>query len=113
MKNRIHYITKLELCKDGAFQWLCSNFDGKQIQNKRAISFLKRIVSDANNWSSITDWLTDLSWIKAEEYSFIFENYDSFLKDDLSSKVLFLNFGKKDSSLVGEVMLKTCGLILR
>lgn len=48
------------------------------------------------NWSSITDCLTDLSWIKAEEYTFILENYDSFLKGDLSSKDLFLEILKED-----------------
>ena len=49
---------------------------------KNYFVFLKKNVGlpDANNWSSITDWLTDLSWIKAEEYNFILENYDSFFK---------------------------------
>ena len=93
VKNRIHYITKLELKDRLTFSGFVAIFDGKQIQNKEELlSFLEKTVGlpDANNWSSITDWLTDLSWIKAEEYSFIFENYDSFLKDDLSSKDLFL-----------------------
>ncbi|RHF68925.1 hypothetical protein DW666_03625 [Streptococcus parasanguinis] len=81
------------------FSGFVAIFDGKQIQNKEELfHFLEKIVGlpDANNWSSITDWLTDLSWIKAKEYSFIFENYDSFLKDDLSSKDLFLEILEED-----------------
>ena len=99
MKNKIHYITKLELQDLLTFSGFVAIFDGKQIQNKEELfHFFEKIVGlpDANNWSSITDWLTDLSWIKAEEYSFIFENYDSFLKDDLSSKVLFLEILEED-----------------
>ena len=81
------------------FSGFVANFDGKQIQNKEELfRFLEKNVGlpDANNWSSITDWLTDLSWIKAEEYNFILENYDSFLKDDLSSKDLFLEILEED-----------------
>jgi len=37
---------------------------------------------DTNNWSSITDWLTDLSWIEAGSYTFIFKDYDFFDYDD-------------------------------
>ena len=33
---------------------------------------------DTNNWSSITDWLTDLYWIEAGSYTFIFKDYDFF-----------------------------------
>ena len=76
VKNRIHYITKLELKDRLPFSGFVAIFDGKQIQNKEELfHFFEKIVGlpDANNWSSITDWLTDLSWIKAEEYSFIFE----------------------------------------
>ena len=99
MKNRIHNITKLEMQDRLPFSGFVAIFYGKQIQKKEELfHFLKKIVGlpDANNWSSITDWLTDLSWIKAEEYSFIFENYDSFLKDDLSSKDLFLEILEED-----------------
>ena len=99
VKNRIHYIPTLELNDRLPFSGFVAIFDGKQIQNKEELfHFFEKIVGlpDANNWSSITDWLTDLSWIKAEEYSFIFENYDSFLKDDLSSKVLFLEILEED-----------------
>ena len=81
------------------FSGFVANFDGKQIQNKEELfRFLEKNVGlpDANNWSSITNWLTDLSWIKAEEYNFILENYDSFLKDDLSSKDLFLEILEED-----------------
>ena len=102
VKTRIHYITKIEMQDRLPFSGFVAIFDGKQIQNKEELfHFLEKIVGlpDANNWSSITDWLTDLSWIKAKEYSFIFENYDSFLKDDLSSKDLF---GRRCSSLVGK-----------
>ena len=99
VKNKIHYITKLEMQDRLLFSGFVAIFDGKQIQNKEELlSFLEKTVGlpDANNWSSITDWLTDLSWIKAEEYSFIFENYDSFLKDDLFSKDLFLEILEED-----------------
>ena len=99
VKNKIHYITKLEMQDRLPFSGFVAIFDGKQIQNKEELlSFLEKTVGlpDANNWSSITDWLTDLSWIKAEEYSFIFENYDSFLKDDLFSKDLFLEILEED-----------------
>ena len=99
LTNRIHYITKLEMQDRLPFSGFVANFDGKQIQNKEELfRFLEKNVGlpDANNWSSITDWLTDLSWIKAEEYNFILENYDSFLKDDLSSKDLFLEILEED-----------------
>ena len=99
VKNRIHYITKLELKDRLTFSGFVAIFDGKQIQNKEELfRFLEKNVGlpDANNWSSITDWLTDLSWIKAEEYNFILENDDSFLKDDLSSKDLFLEILEED-----------------
>lgn len=99
VKNKTHYITKLEMQDRLPFSGFVAIFDGKQIQNKEELlSFLEKTVGlpDANNWSSITDWLTDLSWIKAEEYSFIFENYDSFLKDDLFSKDLFLEILEED-----------------
>ena len=96
-QNSLHYKAWIARLID--FQWLCSNFlweaDPKQ---RRAIPFFWKTVGlpDANNWSSITDWLTDLSWLKAEECTFIFENYDGFLKDDLSSKDLFLGILEED-----------------
>lgn len=99
MKNKIHYITKLELQNLSPFYGFVAIFDGQQIQNKEELfSFLEKNIDfpDANNWSAITDWLTDLSWLEAEEYTFIFENYDSFLKDDLSSKNLFLEILEED-----------------
>ena len=99
MKNKIHYITKLELQDLLPFSGFVAIFDGNQIQNKEELfRFLEKTVGlpDANNWSSITDWLTDLSWLKAEEYTFIFENYDGFLKDDLMSKDLFLEILEED-----------------
>ena len=99
MKNKIHYITKLELQDLLPLSGFVVIFDGNQIQNKEELfRFLEKTVGlpDANNWSSITDWLTDLSWLKAEEYTFIFENYDGFLKDDLSSKDLFLEILEED-----------------
>mgnify|MGYP000438225956 CR=1 FL=1 len=98
------------------FSGFVANFDGKQIQNKEELfRFLEKNVGlpDANNWSSITDWLTDLSWIKAEEYNFILENYDSFLKDDLSSKDLFLEIWKKIFFFGGNAMLKSMLLAVR
>ena len=52
------------------FSGFVANFDGKQIQNKEELfRFLEKNVGlpDANNWSSITDWLTDLSWIEILE----------------------------------------------
>ena len=116
MKNRIHYITKLELKDRLPFSGFVANFDGKQIQNKEELfRFLEKNVGlpDANNWSSITDWLTDLSWIKAEEYNFILENYDSFLKDDLSSKDLFLEILEEDILPWWESMLKSMLLAVR
>ena len=45
------------------FSGFVANFDGKQIQNKEELfRFLEKNVGlpDANNWSSITDWLKDL-----------------------------------------------------
>ena len=69
---------------------------GPKLSHRTSLKFYDVGFPDANNWSSITDWLTDLSWIKAEEYNFILENYDSFLKDDLSSKDLFLEILEED-----------------
>ena len=99
MKNKIHYITKFKLQDLLPFRGFVAIFDGKHIQNKEELfRFLEKTAGlpDASNWSSITDWLTDLSWLKAEEYTFIFENYDAFLKDDLSSKDLFLEILEED-----------------
>ena len=61
MKNKIHYITKLELQDLLTFSGFVAIFDGKQIQNKEELfRFLEKNVGlpDANNWSSITG-LTD------------------------------------------------------
>ena len=58
MKNKIHYITKLELQDLLPFSGFVAIFDGKQIQNKEELfRFLKKNAGlpDANNWSSITD----------------------------------------------------------
>ncbi|WP_261044827.1 barstar family protein [Streptococcus mitis] len=99
MKNEIHYISAFELRNLSPFSGFVANFDGQQIQNKEELFyFLEKIVGlpDVNNWSSITDWLTDLSWLEAKEYTFIFENYNSFLKDDLSAKELFLEILEED-----------------
>ena len=99
MKNKIHYITKLELQDLLPFSGFAAIFDGNQIQNKEELfRFLEKTAGlpDANNWSSITDWLTDLSWLKSEEYTFVFENYDGFLKNDLMSKDLFLEILEED-----------------
>ena len=99
VKNKIHYITKLEMQDRLPFSGFVAIFDGKQIQYKEELfHFLEKTVGlpDTNNWSSITDWLTDLSWIKSETCTFIFENDDSFLKDDLSSKDLFLEILEED-----------------
>ncbi len=57
--------------------------------------------------------VTDLSWIKAEEYNFILENYDSFLKRWLIIlKTYFRNFGRRYSSLVN-TMLKSMLLAVK
>ena len=116
MKNRIHYITKLELKDRLPFSGFVANFDGKQIQNKEELfrflekmsDFLMPIIGHLLQ----IGW-TDLSWIKAEEYNFILENYDSFLKDDLSSKDLFLEILKKIFFLGGNAMLKSMLLAVR
>lgn len=47
--------------------------DIKLISLSKNMDFL-----DTNNWSSITDWLTDLYWIEAGSYTFIFKDYDFF-----------------------------------
>ena len=58
MKNKIHYITKLELQDLLTFSGFVAIFDGKQIQNKEELfRFLEKTAGlpDASNWSSITD----------------------------------------------------------
>lgn len=44
MKNRIHYITKLEMQDRLPFSGFVANFDGKQIQNKEELfRFLEKM----------------------------------------------------------------------
>lgn len=35
-------------------------------------------------------------WLKADKYAFVFDNYNSFLADDLVSKELFLEILKEE-----------------
>ncbi|MDN5012587.1 hypothetical protein D8890_03990 [Streptococcus sanguinis] len=60
-------------------------FDGKQIPNKVALfRFFEQgtYFAVTNIWPSITNWLTALSRMEADSYTFIFKDYDFFLIDD-------------------------------
>ena len=99
IKNKIHYILKQKIDEILSSEDFVILFDGKKIRNKNELfRFLKDTIDlpDSDNWSSIIDWLTDLSWLKADKYAFVFDNYNSFLADDLVSKELFLEILKED-----------------
>lgn len=99
IKNKIHYILKQEIDEILSSEDFVILFDGKKIRNKNELfRFLKETIDlpDSDNWSSIIDWLTDLSWLKVDKYAFVFDNYNSFLVDDLVSKELFLEILKED-----------------
>ena len=99
IKNKIHYILKQKIDEILSSEDFVILFDGKKIRNKNELfRFFKETIDlpDSDNWSSIIDWLTDLSWLKADKYAFVFDNYNSFLADDLVSKELFLEILKED-----------------
>ena len=99
IKNKIHYILKQKIDEILSSEDFVILFDGKKIRNKNELfRFLKDTIDlpDSDNWSSIIDWLTDLSWLKADKYAFVFDNYNSFLADDLVSKELFLEILKEE-----------------
>ncbi len=99
IKNKIHYILKQNIDEILSSEDFVILFDGKKIRNKNELfRFLKETMDlpDSENWSSIIDWLTDLSWLKVDKYAFVFDNYNSFLADDLVSKELFLEILKED-----------------
>ncbi|AMD97995.1 hypothetical protein AXE83_08255 [Streptococcus sp. oral taxon 431] len=99
MKNKIHYILKQNIDEILSSEDFVILFDGKKIRNKNELfSFLEETMDlpDSDNWSSLIDWLTDLSWLKADKYAFVFDNYNSFLADDFVSKELFLEILKED-----------------
>ena len=99
IKNKIHYILKQNIDEILSSEDFVILFDGKKIRNKNELfRFLKETIDlpDSDNWSSIIDWLTDLSWLKADKYAFVFDNYNSFLADDLVSKELFLEILKEE-----------------
>lgn len=99
IKNKIHYILKQNIDEILSSEDFVILFDGKKIRNKNELfSFLEETMDlpDSDNWSSLIDWLTDLSWLKADKYAFVFDNYNSFLADDFASKELFLEILKED-----------------
>ena len=99
IKNKIHYILKQNIDEILSSEDFVIQFDGNKIRNKNELfRFLKETIDlpDSDNWSSIIDWLTDLSWLKADKYAFVFDNYNSFLADDLVSKELFLEILKEE-----------------
>ena len=99
IKNKIHYILKQNVDEILSSEDFVILFDGKKIRNKNELfSFLEETMDlpDSDNWSSLIDWLTDLSWLKADKYAFVFDNYNSFLADDFVSKELFLEILKED-----------------
>ena len=99
IKNKIHYILKQKIDEILSSEDFVILFDGKKIRNKNELfRFLKDTIDlpDSDNWSSIIDWLTDLSWLKVDKYAFVFDNYNSFLVDDLVSKELFLEILKEE-----------------
>mgnify|MGYP000852902623 FL=1 len=74
IKNKIHYILKQKIDEILSSEDFVILFDGKKIRNKNELfRFLKETIDlpDSDNWSSIIDWLTDLSWLKADKYAFV------------------------------------------
>ena len=79
--------------------------DGEQIQSKE--QFFQSIkekfdLSDVSGWDSLTDWMTDLSWIDNDCFKMIIYNYSEFLKDDKSTKELFIEIFQDDILLFWE-----------
>ena len=45
---------------------------------------------DSSNWDSLSDWITDLSWIEQDSYILYITNYSMLLKEDQINKQIFL-----------------------
>jgi len=51
---------------------------------------------DINGWDSISDWLTDLSWIQASNFQLNIFSYSNFMSKDHDSKKIFLELFSED-----------------
>lgn len=79
--------------------------DGEQIQSKEQFfqSMKEKFdFSDVSGWDSLTDWMTDLSWIDNDCFKMIIYNYSEFLKDDKNTKELFIEIFQDDILLFWE-----------
>ncbi|EOH95910.1 hypothetical protein UAY_03336 [Enterococcus moraviensis ATCC BAA-383] len=79
--------------------------DGKQIQSKE--QFFQSVkekfdLSDVSGWDSLTDWMTDLSWIDNNCFKIIIYNYSEFLSEDKNTKELFIEIFQDDILLFWE-----------
>lgn len=75
------------------------NINGNLILRKEELLIkLKEEYSlpDVNGWDSISDWLTDLSWIKASNFQLNIFNYSNFMSEDYNSKEIFLEVLSED-----------------
>lgn len=69
------------------------NIHGQDIQTKDDLfNKLKQEYSlpDTNGWDAISDWLTDLSWIKANNFQLNIFDYKDFLARESKTKEIFL-----------------------
>ena len=69
------------------------HLDGQQLLTKQDL--LKMIkqefrLPDSSNWDSLSDWITDLSWIEQDSYILYITNYSMLLKEDQINKQIFL-----------------------
>lgn len=79
--------------------------DGEQIQSKEQFfqSMKEKFdLSDVSGWDSLTDWMTDLSWIDSNCFKLVIYNYSEFLKDDMPAKELFIETFREDIILFWE-----------
>jgi len=69
------------------------NIHGADVQTKEELfNKLKQEYSlpDTNGWDAISDWLTDLSWIKANNFQLNIFDYKEFLTGEPKMKEIFL-----------------------
>lgn len=75
------------------------NIQGKDIQTKDELfNKLKQEYSlpDTNGWDAVSDWLTDLSWIKANNCQLNIFDYKDFLAREYKTKEIFLEVFSED-----------------
>ena len=112
MENRIYQITKDELnsikqqLNSKSNTWI-AEIDGDNISTwqdyadeiERVFKFPANIIEMHVNGLSIDgylDWITDLSWLNANGYALIINNFDIFMSGDLRKKEIIIESFEKN-----------------